>query len=706
MIGGGQEGGEPTRPLTEHALANAKIDEERQARGDPPLMSQARQANQESWDKAMATLDRDPQAGAKLVDELTKKPRATTVEENALLLHRKIVLDNEWNRQFGRYMDLRRQGGSAEEVEAHWQQVMGLLDQINQVEKVARQTGTEWGRAGQFRRQLAREDFSLGNMMNQFRAAIDREPTQQEVEEISRLHAAIAALRQRAEEAERALGALRRRPGEDLETAANRAALSPEWRAREQAQGQLAAGEEQFRSLVNRARDEHKSWPDKMQDWLTRWVRFNVLSHPKTFVKLAAAAVSRGVVTPMEDMLGGALRLIPGVRGVAEKAPRQGGAFDWTAEQKAWVAAFTDGLKDAVMKVRAGQSELGAAEGGEWYSRGMQQGLVGRILDLPGLLHGAFKAPVERMEYTRSFLRRQQWVASNGGDPTSPTIMAQNAAQAYLDAQRSIFMNRNAVTNAWNSAIARLQQSGAGGQALATAMRVTMPIVRVPTNIVGEVIEHALGTVTGSVRLAQAYRAGIERLEPQQADLIMRNLKKGSLGMAAMLVGYFAGPGLFGGFYSGKRKDNEQEPGTIGPVPAVLLHNPFVMAGQLGASVRREQDRVSGKKGHKEEQGIASGLMGGALELAGELPFMRSARTLAELGNPQERGRAFGDYARTLSMPLFLQFIGDRIDAMQAGSGILAPAPQRQPQTIFQNVQMGIPGLRQNVPLRPIRQRR
>ncbi len=47
---------------------------------------------------------------------------------------------------------------------------------------------------------------------------------------------------------------------------------------------------------------------------------------------------------------------------------------------------------------------------------------------------------------------------------------------------------------------------------------------------------HTFGLVSGSIKLAKALRGGVENLRPEEADLIMRHLKKGSIGAAVLLI--------------------------------------------------------------------------------------------------------------------------------------------------------------------------
>lgn len=197
-VGGGQgETTETQQPQKETALANAQVDKERAASGLPELMSEARRANADVWDAAMAILDKNPKAGEQLVEELSRNPRATTVEENALLLQRRIALGNEHSRSVLDYItEFRRPKTERNEakLDALDAQERALMGQVDQLDRVARQTGTEWGRAGQFRRQLAAEDYSLTRMLNQAEKAKGKPLTAEEKVQLADLHKQIDEL--------------------------------------------------------------------------------------------------------------------------------------------------------------------------------------------------------------------------------------------------------------------------------------------------------------------------------------------------------------------------------------------------------------------------------------------------------------------------------------------------------------------------------
>jgi GGDEF domain-containing protein len=202
-VGGGSPeggpGGDIGRGLRETALANAQVDQERVKNGLPPLMAAARRENQAVWDSAMSRLAQDRDVSARLVDELTAKTRATTVDENALLLHRKIALANEHERTVRQALVASRKRDMVE-FDRLVIREEELLAQIDKLDKVTRSTGTEWGRAGQFRKQLAEEDYSLSRMIGKAtiakKAPLDAKETAKVVELSDRIKELEARLKE------------------------------------------------------------------------------------------------------------------------------------------------------------------------------------------------------------------------------------------------------------------------------------------------------------------------------------------------------------------------------------------------------------------------------------------------------------------------------------------------------------------------------
>jgi hypothetical protein len=189
---------------TATGIKNAMVDKERQARGQEPILAPQRLANTVVWDRVMAKIDTDPGWQDRLVADLKEKPRTPSQDEIVALDHRYVDLQNE-------YAKATRDGAQhyADGYEIGVAEAKARADfyegKLNELEQIARKVGTEWGRSGQMRQRLIREDFSLAAMEAKERAAKGFVPlTEQEHAEIAALHEKLTAQERAATEAEQA----------------------------------------------------------------------------------------------------------------------------------------------------------------------------------------------------------------------------------------------------------------------------------------------------------------------------------------------------------------------------------------------------------------------------------------------------------------------------------------------------------------------
>lgn len=450
------------------------------------------------------------------------------------------------------------------------------------------------------------------------------------------------------------------------------------------------------------AADEKKNRDkfEKTADAAAWYVRTGMLSWPTTLAKLVSAATQRIGYAPIEEGVGAVISQIPGLKQIAQKAPREGG-ISGKAEAKAFVGVITKGIfKDLPDTLKKGESELAV------YGKGLYPH---EWKDFFGTLHGALKAPAKRAEFERSLQKRTEFAIRNGIDISDPMVQTGLLIEAYKDANRAIFMHSNRIVSAYNDVIRRLEQptketgkASIEGKAGATILKILFPIVKIPVNYVSEAALYAGGGIpSGLARAARAYKRGIDNLSPDEADLIIRHLKKGSVGAAALLIGFF-NPQMFGGYYQQgeKRDENDAKAGGIKifgyNIPRMLTHNPLTEAMQVGSTIRRVADSKL-KKGDKDSQGILMGVLSGFLGLAEEVPFLDQPKEIAKLFSARERGDFVGEFAKSRLIPGLVQWTANMTDKTD---GVLSDTVKRKPGTFLQHLETGIPGLRQNVPVK------
>lgn len=430
---------------------------------------------------------------------------------------------------------------------------------------------------------------------------------------------------------------------------------------------------------------------DKVQDTFIKWERAFKLSGITTLGKLGMAAVTRMTTTPIEEGVGGIYsKMIPSI---ANKATGEGG-LNVKAEAKAITSAFTQGMKDSydiLSKTKRGKSDIESVFGkkGE---------LPPEALGFFGQLHSAVKAPVKRAAFERSMTKRITANLKNGVDVSDPLVQSHIALQAYKDANRAIFMQDNFVSDKYRSFISSLEKSKTYpelSKGTATVMQWMIPFVKVPTNIVGEVGTHVAGLPIGAAKIAHAvFTKGLKNLSEDEADMVMRNLKKGSLGAGALLLGYF-NPTTFGGYYQQgeKRDDKDVKAGAAKifghTIPIWLLESPIFQTMQLGSTIRR----VADTKVKDIPKGITSGIMAASLGLAEHEPLVdQPTRILEAIKSDKERSYFLDEMAKSTIEPALLQNIAEGKEWFQSGS------VKHKPETLGEHLEMGVPGLREKVP--------
>jgi hypothetical protein len=183
----------------------------------------------------------------------------------------------------------------------------------------------------------------------------------------------------------------------------------------------------------------------------------------------------------------------------------------------------------------------------------------------------------------------------------------------------------------------------------------------------------------------------------------MHNLKRGSVGLVLLGIGLM-NPDVIGGYYSGKRREDELPVGAIGTpqanIPTWLLHNPALEVLQVGATIRRALDstRKDPRTGLREHPDHVTAFCRGMSGLAQEIPFVQETLQTGRMFEERSQGRAFGELAKSLVVPQLFQWVAGAADTDEQGNPI-----RRRPQGLLEHIETGIPGARQQVPQQPVR---
>lgn len=461
----------------------------------------------------------------------------------------------------------------------------------------------------------------------------------------------------------------------------------------------------EFDINLKKDKDKARTRSQKVQDTFIKWQRAFKLSNPLTLGKLSMAALTRMTTDPLEQVVGGAISAaIPKLA----KGSSEGGGLNIKVQAKAMKEGFTEGMKDAaaiMSKKSQGKSDLDVV-----FGKGGQ--LPPEAIEFFGSLHSAIKAPVKRFAFERSLQKRIARNIKAGVDVHDPLVQTEMAMGAYKDANRAIFMQDNKVATGWQKMVHYFEtvdpKTGkAPAKAIATGMQWMLPFVKVPTNIAAEIGTNVYGVPVGTAKLLHAtFTKGIENLSADEKDIILRNLKKGSLGLAALTLGYL-NPQTFGGYYQDKEKRSASDAKANSVklfgvnIPAWLVESPIFQAMEIGATVRRVKDTVV--KG--SPKGITEGAIAGALGLAEHVPMIGQGVRINKLfDSAEDRKYYIGELAKSTAVPALVDYIAKATDPADEGSvagKILNPENKRKPESIVEHIESGVPGLRENVPEKP-----
>ena len=443
---------------------------------------------------------------------------------------------------------------------------------------------------------------------------------------------------------------------------------------------------------------------EKAVDFLSSARRAAILSSPTVIPKLAGAAAARLAITPLEEGAGGILSKIPGIRNFAANAPREGG-FSAQAE-KASLGSLGNGLVDAFQVLKSGKSNIDTAAG---VGKHVQiPGKIQAVMDFPGRVHQAIKEPVRRAEFERSFIKRSMWNDARGVNIADPIENMRITREALGDADRAVFKDKNRVATYLKAAPNFFKNKGKptmSSEAVKLAMNTEFPIKNVPFNIASEALNYLAGAPiglfkTGLGKSVRSFHSPLKvmaetakTLTPEESDQVMRHLKKGLIGPAAVLIGWYAYKNV-GGFHERGEKREEGEPkagetkisGVT--IPKEAQHHPWLEDVQFGSTAHRVAEEIhKGEPRGKWEGGAAATI--GLLE---ETPILRETFDIAQLQDPNRRSSWAQDHLKNIVIPQLLQWEARREDKDAYGNPV-----KRYPKTFPETLKTGIPGLRKDV---------
>jgi hypothetical protein len=296
-----------------------------------------------------------------------------------------------------------------------------------------------------------------------------------------------------------------------------------------------------------------------------------------------------------------------------------------------------------------------------------------------GKLHGAEKYPLWRSTFNKYAQRLTDYYNKEGRDVSDPGIQKIIEAQAAEKADQRIMMNKNKLSTLLKVTQAWMRPNLKAGYYISKFL---FPIVGVPTN-------YTIKTARswgGLLEFAWRIRGGFEKMSPEDADKALVAFKNGlpgaALGIMALSTNWVS--------------VDEKKKFKIGgwEIPKWLTHHPDLLVLKLYAEAKNEFGKVpkwikdpdeqeTWKRTHNFIPSAESIL----LNTIHETPFLDN-RTMDMISNPQKLNQFLENFGTSILTPQISRDI----------AGFMDKEEKRKPETFAEQLKMGFPWLREQVP--------
>lgn len=393
----------------------------------------------------------------------------------------------------------------------------------------------------------------------------------------------------------------------------------------------VANAEFKMKIEKRKAFESQKNYFQRALQWAGRITRLMVLSGTTVLQKLAAAATIGSAIKRIPEQAIGAI-YSQAFKGIAKKAPIEG-FLNAKSEAKFYKEFFNPVKfgKNAWEILKTGSSPLSRRLGSAEYEHVP-------ILYLPTDTHQIIKDPPKRATFEASFRNSLIWAEKNGLDINDPLVINSLENAAYKRAQYEIFQEQNWLSKKFTSYKSSLEKKGNIGAVGKFLVDFMIPVSTVPANIVRRIATTSpIGLIRGSKEVVQAYRKGIEKLTPDEADHVMQQLKQGSLGTALWLIGWY-GVSSFGGLYShfnpNSKRGEEDKVSDVMEVNGVKINKPTQHALpleiiQMAATARRVYDNYRENKNASKPEALFNAGMASIGAMVEQIPVIETPVHLA-----------------------------------------------------------------------------
>jgi hypothetical protein len=403
----------------------------------------------------------------------------------------------------------------------------------------------------------------------------------------------------------------------------------------------------------------------------TGWM---LLSGVKTLGKLVSFTAMEAIIRePVNIISSGLYKLIPGT-----VKPKIGG-LDFEGEKQFYKTLTTPQIyKDALTYLTNNPRTH------ELYGRLSKKHYADEFSLNLGRLHGVEKYPLWKATFDKTATTLLKHYAETGQDITDPGVKKIIDAQAAEVANKRIMMNQNWMTKLFS----KLQMSAKKDVLPAYyLMKFLFPIVTVPTNMTIKTARGLYGVGEFAGRLA----IGFNKMTPEQSDKALAAFKDGlpglAIGIMALSTNWLTVDDKKKLIIGGWKVPDWMQP---------ILHHPDVAVIMMYAEAKNEfNNKVPKYITDPEEQAdyrmkhnLTNAVGSVALNTLHETPFFNNMTTDL-LDSPDKLENYLSNTASSLFVPQLARDIASMTDPSKES---------RTPTDLKERFEVGIPGLRENVP--------
>ncbi len=430
--------------------------------------------------------------------------------------------------------------------------------------------------------------------------------------------------------------------------------------------------------------------------------RLGALSGYHTLGKLFGFSVGHIVEKPFTELTSAVLERTPGFKQVYDKADiYKGGHVQALATY--YRTLFTKGIKEAGEYLRTGTT-------GEESQFGRPYIAAPHWYDFVGTLHGAEKQPITTAAREMFRQRAIENAIQNGLNPSDPVVRGLINQKTFEYANAEKLQENNKFAEGVNAMLKRLEQVdpktgrvSIEKQLLSSVIRTlfTKDIIKTPANFAKQLLVdyNPVGLFRGTAKTIGVHIRGIETLTPHEANSIARLMGVGAVGSAMMLWGALDAlrdpkDRIFGGFYQpGQKRDPDDVPWgstRIGDQTFhVLTHNMLTEPAQFGSTIVRVARTIKNKQ-TGDTRGAIDGIITAAFHVLDAAPIANPITRTSKYVEQGQSTKVASNIVRQL-IPQLVQNIAEDTDKVREPE-------YRRPKSFTDDLMMGIPGLRQNVP--------